>query len=187
MVQRQISWFKHWYCQVIYIIYRCLLGIINKIDTFERSVGKFISAPIIGEEYGLIGLTAIGGMFLLFLQFGLQATMRTKSRFEAILCTNLTILIVIHAFIGMLTSVGLLLPNGTGIPFLSYSKLDLFIGLGTAGLIFKILRRKNPLCNVLDIQYKKVITAFMLVLLLLLSQVVYFDLQGIGRYRSLLP
>ena len=133
--------------------------------------------PKIGADYGFVGLLGVGGFFLLFLHFGLQAAMRTKDRMEAILCTSLTLMIEVYAFVGMLTSVGLLFPNGIGIPFFSYTKLHLIFGWITAALIFKILRRKDAQTNLIELPYKKVLVVFMILFVIILLKVLYLIVQ----------
>lgn len=131
---------------------------------------------VIGQQYGIIGVIGIGCIFLMFLYFGLQAVIRTETIFEAILCLNLTFLVMIHAFIGMFTAVGLFFPNGLGIPLLSISRWDLLIAWTVIALIFKILNIKQPVKNVLNLKYKSILGVFAIVFLVVLIRVAYFDI-----------
>ena len=109
--------------------------------------GDFVFATV-GQIHGLLGITCLLLVFLIFGYFGLRAAVRSDNRFSALLVLSMTALILTGVLLSSLSGCGMI--GGLGhisIPFFTYGGGDLLLGAIGAGLIFKQLRSKpdaNP-------------------------------------------
>jgi cell division protein FtsW (lipid II flippase) len=108
----------------------------------------FIFASI-GEEFGLIGATAILMSFVLIVGAGLRTALRTERTFEKLLATGLTTILGIQAFIiigGVLKVIPL---TGITLPFVSYGGSSLIANYILLALLIRVsdsaARRLNEL------------------------------------------
>ena len=108
----------------------------------------FIFASI-GEEFGLIGATAVLMSFVLIVGAGLRTAVRTDRTFEKLLATGLTAILGIQAFIiigGVLKVIPL---TGITLPFVSYGGSSLIANYILLALLIRVsdsaARRLNEL------------------------------------------
>jgi len=108
----------------------------------------FIFASI-GEEFGLLGATAILMSYVLIVGAGLRTALRTERTFEKLLATGLTTIIGIQAFIiigGVLKVIPL---TGITLPFVSYGGSSLLANYILLALLIRVsdsaARRLNEL------------------------------------------
>ncbi len=108
----------------------------------------FIFASI-GEEFGLIGATAILMSFVLIVGAGLRTALRTDRTFEKLLATGLTTIVGVQAFIiigGVLKVIPL---TGITLPFVSYGGSSLIANYILLALLIRVsdsaARRLNEL------------------------------------------
>ncbi len=108
----------------------------------------FIFASI-GEEFGLIGATAILMSFVLIVGAGLRTAVRTDRTFEKLLATGLTTIVGVQAFIiigGVLKVIPL---TGITLPFVSYGGSSLIANYILLALLIRVsdsaARRLNEL------------------------------------------
>jgi cell division protein FtsW (lipid II flippase) len=108
----------------------------------------FIFASI-GEEFGLIGATAVLMSFVLIVGAGLRTAVRTDRTFEKLLATGLTTILGIQAFIiigGVLKVIPL---TGITLPFVSYGGSSLISNYILLALLIRVsdsaARRLNEL------------------------------------------
>jgi len=108
----------------------------------------FIFASI-GEEFGLVGATAILMSYVLIVGAGLRTALRTERTFEKLLATGLTTIIGIQAFIiigGVLKVIPL---TGITLPFVSYGGSSLIANYILLALLIRVsdsaARRLNEL------------------------------------------
>ena len=97
----------------------------------------FIFAAI-GEEWGLIGATAVLMAFLLIIGAGLRIALRTERPFEKLLATGLTTIVGMQAFIiigGVMKVVPL---TGITLPFVSYGGSSLVSNYVLLALLIRL-------------------------------------------------
>ena len=133
---------------------------------------------LIGEEYGLLGLCILAAGYLLYTYLGLKATQQASDQQEAIVCLSLTLMITVRALIAFMTSVGLLFPNGTWLPFLNRVLPDLIIDWYSAGYIYRILRRKKPESDFFKLPVRRIMSVLVIILCVVLIKILYHDIQG---------
>ncbi len=95
---------------------------------------------ILGEELGLIGVTVVLLLFLLFFIRGLAIINNTKDKFLFYTSTGVLLMIVLQAFINMAVVTGLLPTKGLTLPFISYGGSSLMVNLMAVGLLLNISR-----------------------------------------------
>jgi len=98
---------------------------------------------VIGEEFGLIGVAAIIGFYVLFLYCGIKIALGAKDRHGTYLALGLTFMVVMQAIMNMGVVLGLLPPKGLALPFISYGGTSLVVNMIAVGIILNIYIRKN--------------------------------------------
>ena len=97
-------------------------------------------SAVIGEELGLVGITAVVGLFAMFGYAGLQVARKAKDRYGKLLVAGLTSLIVVQATINLFAVMGLAPLTGVPLPFVSYGNSSLMASLFAVGLILNVAR-----------------------------------------------
>ena len=95
----------------------------------------------IGEELGLVGVTAVIGAYALFAYAGLDIAMRCKDPFGKRLAAGLTVLVCGQAGINILAVMGAAPLTGIPLPFLSYGGSSLIVLLAGVGILLNIAQR----------------------------------------------
>lgn len=102
---------------------------VQKLNWLSEAHNDFI-LPIIGEELGFVGVSAVVLLFMAFLVFGILIARRASSHMAMLVAAGNTILISIQAFLNMAVSVSLIPTTGVSLPFFSYG--------GTANIFFAL-------------------------------------------------
>lgn len=96
---------------------------------------------ILGEEYGLVGVLTVLGLFTALITrifyIGIQAE-RRKMTFNAFVCYGTAIQLSVQTIINMGVNIGLLPTKGLTLPLLSYGGSSLVVTLCTLGLVLAI-------------------------------------------------
>ena len=95
----------------------------------------------IGEELGLVGVTAVIAAYALFAYAGLDIAMRCRDPFGKRLATGLTVLVCGQAAINILAVMGSAPLTGIPLPFLSYGGSSLVVLLAAVGILLNIAHR----------------------------------------------
>ncbi len=98
---------------------------------------------VIGEEFGLIGVTAIIAFYVLFLYCGTKIALGAKDKHGMYLALGLTFMVVLQAAMNMGVVLGLLPPKGLALPFVSYGGTSLIVNMVAVGIILNVYIRKN--------------------------------------------
>jgi cell division protein FtsW len=97
-------------------------------------------AAVIGEELGLLGISALVGLFGLFGYAGLRTAQRARDRYTKLLAAGLTSLILIQAIVNLFAVLGLAPLTGVPLPFVSYGNSSLLVMLAATGLLLNVAR-----------------------------------------------
>ena len=93
---------------------------------------------VIGEEWGLIGIVTLLGLYAVVTVRGMLIAMRTSDSFLRLMAVGLTASLAIQALV-ILGGVFRLLPlTGVTTPFVSYGGSSLLVSFGIAGLLLRI-------------------------------------------------
>jgi cell division protein FtsW len=93
---------------------------------------------VIGEELGLIGITALLGLFAFFTWRALQVARKVEDPYAGILAGTLTAMIVVQACLNLGVVTALLPPKGLVLPFISYGNSAMMINLAAIGILLSI-------------------------------------------------
>jgi cell division protein FtsW len=95
---------------------------------------------VVGEEMGLIGVTAILATLGLFGLACVAIATRAKSRFGLLLASGAGLLVWLQGLVNAAVAMGLLPTTGTTLPFLSYGRSSLITSLAAVGLVLNVAR-----------------------------------------------
>jgi cell division protein FtsW len=95
----------------------------------------------IGEELGLVGVTAVIGAYALFAYAGLDIALRCRDPFGKRLAAGLTVLVCGQAAVNILAVMGAAPLTGIPLPFLSYGGSSLVVLLAGVGILLNIAQR----------------------------------------------
>jgi cell division protein FtsW len=97
----------------------------------------------IGEELGLLGVTAVIGAYLLFAYAGLRVALGCRDPFGKRLAVGLTVLVCGQAVVNVAAVMGVAPLTGIPLPFLSYGGSSLVVLLASVGILLNIAARGN--------------------------------------------
>jgi cell division protein FtsW len=112
---------------------------IQKAFYLPEAHTDMISA-VIGEELGMIGITAVVGLFAMFGYAGLKTAQKAKDAYGKILVSGLTSLVLVQAIINLFAVMGMAPLTGVPLPFVSYGNSSLMATLLAVGLILNVAR-----------------------------------------------
>jgi len=96
---------------------------------------------IIGEELGLVGVSAIIVLFGVLITGGIRVALKAKDLYSAYLAVGLTSFIGLQVLINMGVVMGLLPTKGLTLPLISYGGSSLLITLASIGVLLNISAR----------------------------------------------
>ena len=111
----------------------------QKLAYLPESHTDFIFS-IIGEEFGLIGVTLIIALFLVLFIKGVSIANRTKDRFVYYLAIGLSLMISLQALVNFAVATGLVPTKGLPLPFISYGGSSLLVNMAAIGILLNISR-----------------------------------------------
>jgi len=94
----------------------------------------------IAEEFGLIGVVAVIGGFLLLVLLGFRAAMGAQEKFGALLASGVTMWFAAQAIINIGGVSGSMPVTGLTLPLISYGGSSLFVCMSAAGLLMNVAR-----------------------------------------------
>jgi cell division protein FtsW len=93
---------------------------------------------VIGEEFGLVGATAVLIGFLIVLWRGIRATVLIPDEFGRYLALGITTMLVIQAFFNIAVVLDLVPPKGIPLPMISYGGTSLLVTLVSLGILLNV-------------------------------------------------
>jgi cell division protein FtsW len=93
---------------------------------------------VIGEEWGVLGITAVASLFGLFGYAGLRAAKAAKDRYGKLVAAGITGLILCQASLNLFAVMGMAPLTGVPLPFISYGSSNLIVVLAGAGILMNV-------------------------------------------------
>jgi cell division protein FtsW len=93
---------------------------------------------IVGEELGVIGISALAALYGLIAYAGFRAAKLAKDRYAKLLAAGLTSLILTQAALNFFAVLGMAPLTGVPLPFVSYGSSNLVVLLGAMGLVLNV-------------------------------------------------
>ncbi len=115
---------------------------IQKYNFLPEPIGDSIFA-VAGEEFGLIGSSALILLFLFFAWRGLKIASRAADAFGGLIAVGIVILICAQAAINIASMLGVFPLSGIPLPFVSHGGTALLVTLTEAGLLLGISRFRH--------------------------------------------
>jgi cell division protein FtsW len=110
---------------------------VQKIFYLPEAPTDFILA-VIGEELGVVGVSALLSLYGLIAYAGLRAARRARSLYSALIGVGVTTLIVCEALLNVFAVLGLAPLTGVPLPFVSYGASSLIVMLASMGLLLNV-------------------------------------------------
>ncbi|WP_368645613.1 FtsW/RodA/SpoVE family cell cycle protein [Alkalibacterium putridalgicola] len=98
---------------------------------------------IIGEEFGLLGITIFLFVFALMVSRMILTAIRSKSAFNSILSIGVAAMFLIQSMVNLMGVVGLMPITGVTFPFISYGGSSLMVLSVSLGLVANVSARVN--------------------------------------------
>lgn len=109
----------------------------QKLYFLPEAHTDFIFA-IIGEELGLLGVTAVVLLYAVVIWRALRASLAAPETFGTYLGLGLTAIIAFQAGVNMCVAMGLVPTKGLTLPFVSYGGTSLVVLMGAAGILLSL-------------------------------------------------
>ncbi|UCG30576.1 MAG: rod shape-determining protein RodA [candidate division WOR-3 bacterium] len=116
-----------------------LSGTQKKLEFLPERHTDFIFSCL-GEEFGLVGITVVLGLYVYLIYRLLRLAKETRNRFSSIFVSGIMIWIAYQTFINIGVTIGLLPVTGVPLPFISYggsALLACFMAIGVSLSISK--------------------------------------------------
>ena len=116
---------------------------------FGQSTQKFGSLPeptndsifaVLGEEFGLFGITILIALYLLLAIFGYKIATHSKDTFGSLFTFGIITLIIIQSLMNIASMVGIFPITGQPLVFVSHGGTAMFVTLAMMGIILNISR-----------------------------------------------
>lgn len=95
---------------------------------------------MIGEEWGLMGVTFLVGLYVAVILVGFRIARRVPDLFGQLLAIGCTNLIALQAFLHMAVGLGIVPPTGLPLPLVSYGRSALLVSLVAIGILLSLAR-----------------------------------------------
>lgn len=102
-----------------------------------EQISDFIGSSV-GEEWGLLGMLFLIGMFVLYTWLGLRIAKIARTPFQQLVALGLTFTVAITAFVHIGVVVGLLPNTGLTLPFISWGRSNLVLSCLMTGMLVNI-------------------------------------------------
>lgn len=93
---------------------------------------------IISEEFGIVGILIVSGLFIFILYCGIKTALNCKDSFGKYLAFGMIFQILIQTVMNLMVVVGLIPVTGVTLPFLSYGGSSLLISMASIGILLNI-------------------------------------------------
>jgi rod shape determining protein RodA len=97
---------------------------------------------VVGEELGLIGATALLGLYIVWIWRALAIAAGARDRLGALIATGVATMVAFHVVVNIGMTIGLMPVTGIPLPLLSYGGSSLLTTLAGTGMLLGIWRRR---------------------------------------------
>lgn len=111
----------------------------QKFGFLPEAHNDFIFA-MMGEEWGLLGVLLVLGMYLAIVLVGFRIARRAPDLFGQLLAVGFSNLIALQALLHMAVGLGLVPPTGLALPLVSYGRSNLLVTLAAVGILMSVAR-----------------------------------------------
>ena len=111
----------------------------QKFGFLPEAHNDFIFA-MVGEEWGLVGVLFLVGLYLAVILVGFRIARRAQDLFGELLAVGFTSLIALHALLHMGVGVGMVPSTGLPLPLVSYGRSNLLVTLIALGILMAVAR-----------------------------------------------
>ena len=100
---------------------------------------------IIAEEFGVVGVIIVVGLFILLLYRGIKIAINTNDSFSKYLAFGILFQLIFQAILNLSVVVGLIPVTGVTLPFISYGGSSLLVSMFSMGILLNISKynKKN--------------------------------------------
>lgn len=98
---------------------------------------------IIAEEFGVLGVFIVTGLFFVVLYRGIKIALNTRDEFSKYLAFGMIFQIMIQMIMNLFVVIGVIPVTGVTLPFLSYGGSSLLITLVSIGILLNISRYRK--------------------------------------------
>ncbi len=116
---------------------------------FQNSIQKHFYLPepqtdfifsIISEEFGIMGVIIVVGLFSIAIYRGLRIALKAKDHFSKYLAFGMMFQLAFQTLMNLMVVIGMIPVTGVTLPFLSYGGSSLLITMCSIGIILNISR-----------------------------------------------
>jgi cell division protein FtsW len=98
---------------------------------------------MVGEEWGLLGVLFLVGLFSALILVGFRVAGRAPDLFGELLAIGVTSFIAVQAVLHMSVGLGLVPPTGLALPLVSYGRSNLIVTLAALGMLISVARTRS--------------------------------------------
>ncbi|AGI22541.1 rod shape-determining protein RodA [Pseudomonas sp. ATCC 13867] len=124
-----------------------LLGTQSHLDFLPESHTDFIIA-VLGEEFGMVGVSLLLVLYLLVIYRGLVITAQAQTLFGKLLAGSITMTFFVYVFVNIGMVSGLLPVVGVPLPFISYGGTSLVTLMSGFGVLMSIHTHRKWIAQV---------------------------------------
>ncbi len=111
----------------------------QKFGFLPEAHNDFIFA-MIGEEWGILGVTAVISLYMAVVLVGFRVASRCQDLFGQLLAIGLTSWIALQAVLHMSVGVAMVPTTGLALPLISYGRSNLLVTLAAFGILMSVAR-----------------------------------------------
>lgn len=115
----------------------------QKFSFLPYPESDFIFA-IIGEDFGLLGCTAVIFLFVAFAFAGMRIAVSCPDRYGCLLAAGLTAMITVQAMLNIAVVIGVMPTTGLPLPFFSAGGTSVSLLMASTGIILSVSRSAKP-------------------------------------------
>lgn len=102
---------------------------------------------VIAEESGFLGATTVLALFSILLALILHTAVRATDRFGRLLCVGVATLLLVHIFVNIAMTIGLMPVKGIPLPFVSYGGSFILSAFILCGMVRSVDRHRLSKAN----------------------------------------
>ncbi|KPJ53252.1 hypothetical protein AMJ39_05345 [candidate division TA06 bacterium DG_24] len=118
-----------------------LAGTQKKLAFLPERHTDFIFS-VIGEEFGLIGVLVLMGLYFILIYLGLRNAAEARNPFASLVAVGIVSILTFQIFVNIGVVTGLMPVTGIPLPFVTYGGSSLMTALAMVGVLMNVGRRR---------------------------------------------